>query len=432
MNIQSCCRAKCFTQFPNDELKEINNQYWRLGSYSRQRDFVNAHIKTFLCKRQAGNTKKMRSFSSVYHLNNLKVCKQLFMTTLNVGRKLIQTVIQKARNGLDVGKDNRGKNLSNNISEDDLKLVRDHIASFPTLESHYSRASTSKQYLSQEYSQSKMYDLYKEKMESEHPNLTPVKISKYKDIFCTEFNIAIHQPKKDQCKYCAEYQNLNEADKETRKGSHNDHLQRKIEARDEKANDKKLASEDKTFRSYTFDLQAVLYSPCSQASSFFYARKYCTYNLTIYDQASHEGHCYLWHETSGNRGSDEIGSILFMFLKTIPNHVKHVSFFSDSCTGQNRNRYMATILKYAVHVLPLDTIDLKFLEVGHTQMECDNMHSMIERRKKNLSIYSPLEWMNIVLLAKRKNPYKVRTVSFEEFLDLKKLKKDIIKGKFLH
>lgn len=104
-------------------------------------------------------------------------------------------------------------------------------------------------------------------------------------------------------------------------------------------------------------------------------------------------------------------------------------FFSDSYTGQNRNRYVATIMKYAVHALPLESIELKFLEVGHTQMECDSMHSVIERRNKNLTIYSPLDWSNIIRLAKRADPYTVKTVIFEEFLDLKKLKKDIIKGK---
>lgn len=185
--------------------------------------------------------------------------------------------------GLDVGEDKRGKNVSNKIPEIDLNLVRDHISSFRTLESHYSRASSTKQYLSEEFSQQKMYDLYKEKMKEEHPTSTPVKISKYKDIFCTEFNIAIHQPKKDQCKYCAQYNNLSPEDKEKMKESHNEHLTRRDEARNEKIKDKQYASEDKSFKSFTFDLQSVL--------------------------------SYLWHETSGNRGSDEIGSILFMFLK---------------------------------------------------------------------------------------------------------------------
>lgn len=351
------------------------------------------------------------------------------MKTLNIGRRLIQIVINKSRMGKDVCEDNRGKNVSNKISEVDLNLVRAHIESFPKMESHYSRASSTKQYLSEEYSQQKMYDLYMEKMKQEHPTLTPVKISKYKDIFCTEFNIEIHQPKKDQCKYCAQYSNLSPEDKEKMKESHNEHLIRKDEARNEKLKDKKYASEDKSFKSYTFDLQAVLYSPCSQVSSFFYSRIFCSYNLTIFDQESLKGHCYIWHETSGNRGSDEIGSILFIFLKSLPPHVKHVSFFSDSCTGQNRNRYVATIMKYAVHALPLETIEIKFLEVGHTQMECDSMHSVIERKKKNLTIYSPLDWANIILFAKKNNPYTVQTVTFEDFLDLKRLKKDIIKGK---
>lgn len=57
------------------------------------------------------------------------------MIALNVGRRLIQIVINKARMGLHVGKDNRRKNIWNKISDVDLNFVRAHIVSFPTLES---------------------------------------------------------------------------------------------------------------------------------------------------------------------------------------------------------------------------------------------------------------------------------------------------------
>lgn len=61
------------------------------------------------------------------------------------------------------------------------------------------------------------------------------------------------------------------------------------------------------------------------------------------------------------------------------------------------------MLKAAVHVIPtIEVIDLKFLEVGHTQMEVDAMHSVIERHKKKMVVFSPVEWPNIVSAAKKK------------------------------
>ena len=38
----------------------------------------------------------------------------------------------------------------------------------------------------------------------------PVKLSYYRHIFNTEFNLAFHHPTKDQCDLCASYHNSNE------------------------------------------------------------------------------------------------------------------------------------------------------------------------------------------------------------------------------
>jgi len=59
--------------------------------------------------------------------------------------------------------------------------------------------------------------------------------------------------------------------------------------------------------------------------------------------------------------------------------VSQVTLFSDGCTYQNRNAIVSNaILEVAVRKKV--TIYQKFLEKGHTQMECDSMHSSIERR----------------------------------------------------
>lgn len=266
-------------------------------------------------------------------------------------------------------------------------------------------------------------------MKSEYPDKSPVKSSFYKNIFCKDFNISFHSPKKDSCKYCEAKLNG-----ESNDGSeYENHIKRKELARMEKDSDKTKAVNclDNSFRAFTFDLQAILYSPCSSVSSMYYSRKFSTYNFTLFDQSSKDGFCFIWNETNGSRGSDEIGSILFAFLKTLPPETKHVSFFSDSCGGQNRNRFIAALMKVAVAMLAIECIELKFLEVGHTQMEVDSMHSVIERHKKNLVVYSPLEWPNIVRASKRSKPYTVKNIFYEDIFDLKKLKKDFIKGNFL-
>jgi hypothetical protein len=55
----------------------------------------------------------------------------------------------------------------------------------------------------------------------------------------------------------------------------------------------------------------------------------------------------------------------------------------------------------------LETIEQKFLESGHTQMECDSMQSTIEQAKKRTSIFIPSQWDTIITMARKKHPYIV-------------------------
>ena len=61
-----------------------------------------------------------------------------------------------------------------------------------------------------------------------------------------------------------------------------EHQKRKVEAREEKDKDKQRDKENKNYYVATFDLQAVLTTPCSLVSELYYSRKLCCYNLTIF------------------------------------------------------------------------------------------------------------------------------------------------------
>jgi hypothetical protein len=64
-------------------------------------------------------------------------------------------------------------------------------------------------------------------------------------------------------------------------------------------------------------------------------------------------------------------------------------------------------------------IEQKFLETGHTQMECDAMHSSIEHAKKCTSIFIPDQWDTVIHMARRSKPYTVVPLRYESFYDLK-------------
>jgi hypothetical protein len=87
----------------------------------------------------------------------------------------------------------------------------------------------------------------------------------------------------------------------------------------------------------TFDLQAVLQTPCTLVSQIYYMRNLSCYNLSIYNLASKHATCYLWTAVDAKRGSCEIGTCLYLHLLSLQRSIKHAIFYSDACSGQNRN-----------------------------------------------------------------------------------------------
>lgn len=114
---------------------------------------------------------------------------------------------------------------------------------------------------------------------------------------------------------CAKFTNLPLPLKEGEQSAYDLHQNNKVLSREEKDKDKLEAINNPDKNVFTFDLQSVLYTPCSEVSSFYYTRKFASYNNTFYDLATKEGECFLWHETNGGRGSDEIGSTIYKKLK---------------------------------------------------------------------------------------------------------------------
>ncbi|CAH1972312.1 unnamed protein product [Acanthoscelides obtectus] len=131
----------------------------------------------------------------------------------------------------------------------------------------------------------------------------------------------------------------------------------------------------------------------------------------------------MWNEVVGNRGASEIGSCLLLYIiSQVEQGIREFSFFSDNCSGQNRNRFLYSLYSYLSQKYQIK-IKHTYLEKGHTQSEGDCVHSVIERAARNIPIYTPDQWYTVVRTAKRKDPYKVVELAQENIYDLKDLEK---------
>lgn len=241
------------------------------------------------------------------------------------------------------------------IAHEIKESVRNHISEIPVVESHYIRNRTSKLYFDETLNMKKVHDLYEEWMQEKYPHQTKATLRQYRDIFNTEFNIDFHKPKKDLCPRCDIFRKAGEIEKLNLSCDQSLHLATKTVVRTLKDIDKKRSEESTSVVTVCYDLQKILATPQSEVSLFYYKRKLAVYNFTLFEVGTREGHCYLWDETIGKTGSNEISSFVYDFIKKAVEREarKEFIFYSDSCGGQNRNRTVFAMYSKATRYLML-------------------------------------------------------------------------------
>jgi hypothetical protein len=173
--------------------------------------------------------------------------------------------------------------------------------------------------------------------------------------FQLNLTFRFHVPKKDKCSFCAEYEGLSPESKRNSLEKYNEHQRRKILVRTQKAVDKERSLSDSGVIVVNFDLQKVLISPKATVSDLYYSGKLATYNLSVYNMASRQGDCYMWHECLAKRGSCEISTCLYNYNMSLGQR-DEVIYYSDSYTGQQRNVHFSTMCLFSVNKLPFQTI----------------------------------------------------------------------------
>jgi hypothetical protein len=121
----------------------------------------------------------------------------LFFLLFRVCATILTRVFLPSRktHGTFEGTDKRGKHTpANKTSDETLDSIRQHIMSFPIMDSHYKRKDTNRKCLQHDLSITKMYDLFKAKCTAEE--IIPASSITYRRVFCNEFNFSFHKLKK--------------------------------------------------------------------------------------------------------------------------------------------------------------------------------------------------------------------------------------------
>lgn len=411
---------------------QIFNGYYVLGNINRQREFIIHHTEVTDTKQKTSKSEVSRRQKTVryfFTINNVRVpvCKTFFINTLDISERVVRTALEKTSSMGLVELDKRGGRKSEAVIARDIQIrseIEKHIDRFPRMESHYCRASSSREYLHPDLSVSKMYFLHLQSLSEGDPKPS---LSTYQRVFESK-NLSFHTPKKDQCSICVMYKTGDSSVKSKLEEKFSGHTAEKNAVRQLKEKSKQKAKEDNTFLCASFDLQQVIYLPCSNESAVFYKRRFAVFNFTFYNIFNKDCFCYTWDEANSRRGASEIATCVYNALQVYDSKgIKVASLYSDGCSGQNKNSIMATMLLYTVlHCTNLKEISLKFFESFHGQNEGDSVHSTISYAIKHAgNIFIPSQLYPLFTLARRQYPYNVYPLQYNDFLDFKTLAKEL-------
>ena len=145
--VQPCnctkCRYKCTEKFPDNVRTKIFTEFYELADYSRQKDYVVNHVVEIPSKTMSKTANKHREVARAFYLsyegNRQRVCGNFFSKTLDLKLRSIQKYLTVHHGSMGVGSvpDGRGRHAPpNKTPEWKRDMIRKHIQSFPTVESH--------------------------------------------------------------------------------------------------------------------------------------------------------------------------------------------------------------------------------------------------------------------------------------------------------
>jgi len=120
---------------------------------------------------------------------------------------------------------------------------------------------------------------------------------------------------------------------------------------------------------------------------------YNAYLFGIVDEATEKQYNYVYGEEHSSKGSDNVCSMVYHFLRYIASekikNSEHLIVSIDGCGGENKNRKVCAFLRSLIHakILPhLKKVTVIFMEVGHTKFAPDAGFGLIRRVEKNTDV----------------------------------------------
>lgn len=382
------------------EVKDFHEAFYATKNKLLQDSFILKHCSVDVCKRRRPKNETreakvthvkcfVRNYSSK---ENVPVCQSSFLKILQVTKHRVAHIMKSFTNTGQAPTENRGGDRKTPKYEDKQAAVQRFINSFKCIESHYCRSSTKRLYLPSDLSIQKMHSMYDQQACPEEK----VKLSYFRTIFNTKYNLSFTTPRTDVCSTCLELTEKIKRceDEEERNKLSTDKKIHKLRA-DAFFNLLKEARDDLV--TISFDCEKNLVLPKVPDQTAYYSRQLYLYNFTIVQGTSksqlNPGNVfsYYWTENEFAKSSNEVSSAVFDRLKKIKFSPRHttVRLMADGCSGQNKNSTLIGMCsKWLANNAPLNVKNLEviFPVVGHSFLPADRVFGHIEKSIKKLEV----------------------------------------------
>uniref|UniRef100_A0A6P7F6Z3 Uncharacterized protein LOC114325349 n=1 Tax=Diabrotica virgifera virgifera TaxID=50390 RepID=A0A6P7F6Z3_DIAVI len=147
------CKFKCGVSISENERQALFKAFYGMNQNGKHQYILGTTTKHQTERPKDRNGESYKKFTFRYFLNvgnqKVQVCKKFYLGTLSISQKPVYTVHNNKDEVTNTPKpDGRGKSAqsSRRLNEEIKETVRNHIKSFPNVESHYCRATTQRKY----------------------------------------------------------------------------------------------------------------------------------------------------------------------------------------------------------------------------------------------------------------------------------------------
>lgn len=304
--------------------------------------------------------------------------------------------------------DQRGKHPPANKIE--RTMIEQHIEAFNPQISHYRREHAPlRRYLPSDVTVTVMYEDFMKK----NPSIKCC-YQTYRKFIC-DLKISFTKLGEEQCEICemhsiSQHSEGNEASPACECDECNQwrqHIARAREARDLYKSDSTAQwSTDYSVRSV--DLQKVIMLPRMPGiKSAVFTKRIIAFHETFTTvgkmkivKSKKRTISVVWHEGTAGRKAEEITAAFIKAMK-FERDCKHIVYWLDNCSAQNKNWCLYTSLVSLVnsHDVDAEDITLKYFEAGHTFMSADSFHHGVEqqmRKQPDGSVYDFDDFCDVI------------------------------------